>query len=556
MLGYWNDPDKTAEAIDAAGWMHTGDLAVMDDEGYLNIVGRIKDMIIRGGENVYPREIEEFLYGHPDIVDVQVIGVPDVRYGEEIMAWLKVRDGAAARHRGAAPVLPGSYRPLQDAPVRPRHRRVPDDRHRQGAEVQDARGRHRAARAAGRRRRPDGMTAAFPAGFEWGTATAAHQIEGGNWNNDWWLWEHTPVVGMRRAEWRRLRLVAPLGRGRAPVPTSSAWAATASRSSGAASSPRKGSGRVLRSTTTGGWARRCWTAGIDPVVTFHHFTTPRWLAARGGWADGHTVDAFARFCERAARALGPVMRRACTINEPNIVALHGFQTGVFPPGRREPAVRRRVGEHFCEAHRKAVDAIRTGAPDVPVGLTLSMADYQAVDGGEAKRAQIVRSMEDVFLDATEGDDFLGVQVYTRERVGPNGLVGNEDGVPVLPMGYEHWPQALEACLRRAWDYTEGEVPLLVTENGIGTDDDDQRIDYVATALEGVLRCIDDGLDVRGYTYWSLLDNFEWAFGYGPRFGLVDVDRATFTRTPKPSAHWLAGVVKANALPDMVERAVR
>jgi fatty-acyl-CoA synthase len=94
MLGYWNDEEKTAEAIDEAGWMHTGDLAVMDADGYLNIVGRIKDMIIRGGENVYPREVEEFLYGHPDVVDVQVIGVPDVRYGEEIMAWVKLRDGA------------------------------------------------------------------------------------------------------------------------------------------------------------------------------------------------------------------------------------------------------------------------------------------------------------------------------------------------------------------------------------------------------------------------------------------------------------------------------
>jgi fatty-acyl-CoA synthase len=94
MLGYWADPEKTAEAIDAARWMHTGDLATMDEEGYVNIVGRIKDMIIRGGENVYPREIEEFLYTHPDVVDVQVIGVPDERYGEEIMAWVKVREGA------------------------------------------------------------------------------------------------------------------------------------------------------------------------------------------------------------------------------------------------------------------------------------------------------------------------------------------------------------------------------------------------------------------------------------------------------------------------------
>ena len=94
MLGYWNDPERTTEAIDSDRWMHTGDLAVMDDEGYVSIVGRIKDMIIRGGENVYPREIEEFLYTHPDIVDVQVIGVPDMRYGEEVMAWVQLRDGA------------------------------------------------------------------------------------------------------------------------------------------------------------------------------------------------------------------------------------------------------------------------------------------------------------------------------------------------------------------------------------------------------------------------------------------------------------------------------
>ena len=96
MLRYWDNPEKTAEAIDASGWMHTGDLATMDGDGYLNIVGRIKDMIIRGGENVYPREIEEFLYTHPAVADVQVIGVPDIRYGEEIMAWVKVKDDAGA----------------------------------------------------------------------------------------------------------------------------------------------------------------------------------------------------------------------------------------------------------------------------------------------------------------------------------------------------------------------------------------------------------------------------------------------------------------------------
>jgi len=94
MTGYWDEPEKTAEAIDDEGWMHTGDLAVMREDGYANIVGRIKDMVIRGGENIYPREIEEFLYTHPDITDVQVIGVPDEKYGEELCAWVQLRDGA------------------------------------------------------------------------------------------------------------------------------------------------------------------------------------------------------------------------------------------------------------------------------------------------------------------------------------------------------------------------------------------------------------------------------------------------------------------------------
>jgi len=158
-------------------------------------------------------------------------------------------------------------------------------------------------------------------------------------------------------------------------------------------------------------------------------------------------------------------------------------------------------------------------------------------------------MEDVFLDATAGDDFVGVQTYSRSRVGPDGLLGGEEGVQTLIMGYEYYPQALEATIRRAWERTKGEVPIVVTENGIGTDDDAQRMAYVRTALNGVLACLADGIDVRGYTYWSLLDNFEWAYGYGPRFGLVDCDLRTFVRTPKESARWLGRVARSNALVD-------
>ena len=164
MLGYWDDAERTAEAIDAARWMHTGDLAVMDDDGYVNIVGRIKDMIIRGGENVYPREIEEFLYTHPDVVDVQVIGVPDERYGEELMAWVKLRDGATMTLEDLRAFCQGKIAHYKV----PRYVHVsdefPDDGHRQGAEVQDARGRHRAARPRASRRRRHGMRSTARAG--------------------------------------------------------------------------------------------------------------------------------------------------------------------------------------------------------------------------------------------------------------------------------------------------------------------------------------------------------------------------------------------------------
>jgi beta-glucosidase len=242
------------------------------------------------------------------------------------------------------------------------------------------------------------------------------------------------------------------------------------------------------------------------------------------------------------------MTRACTLNEPNVVSLMGWGRGIFPPGRRDRDAVPRVNEVFVSAHRAAVEAIRSAAPGVPVGLTLSMAEWQAVEGGDERLLRYRAAMEDGYLDAVQGDDFLGVQTYSRVRVGPDGLLGPEPGTVVLPMGYEYRPQALEASLRRAWERTQGRVPLLVTENGIGTDDDAQRIQFLTESLAGVERVIADGIRVDGFYYWSLLDNFEWALGYGPRFGLISVDRTTFARTPKPSATWFASVARDNSVP--------
>ena len=208
---------------------------------------------------------------------------------------------------------------------------------------------------------------------------------------------------------------------------------------------------------------------------------------------------------------------------------------------------------FVDAHHKTVEVLKGHQPDVPAGLTLAMQQMwpvgdspEQLQAAAERAAHILDGLEDVYLHAAENDDYIGVQTYSRQRVGPERTLGNEDGVETTIMGYEFWPESLEATIRRAWDVTN-HTPIIVTENGIAATDDTRRVEYVRRALLGVLACIDDAIDVRGYTYWSLLDNFEWANGYGPTFGLIGVDRTTQERTVKPSARWLGAIARANAI---------
>ncbi len=390
------------------------------------------------------------------------------------------------------------------------------------------------------------MSTDFPDGFVWGTATAAHQVEGGTWNNDWWEFEHTPGSGTLEPAgdacdhfWRYpddIALLASLGFGAYRL--SLEW------------SRIEAAEGVFSLAALDHYRRMCATTrelGLLPVVTFHHFTTPRWAVADGGWTEENIVDRFTRFCERAVAHLGDEIGMACTINEPNIVSLMGFMVGAFPPGHHDLGEYAAANENLKAAHRSGYNAIKAGPGNFPTGSCVAMGDWWAPEGSEAVLAQTREMHEGQHLAAAAGDDFIGVQAYSRTRLTAEGLPdGPAPGVDVLDMGYEYWPEALEVSVRYASEVTGS--PVFVTENGIGTTDDAQRIRYVTDALGGVKRCLDDGIDVRGYFYWSLLDNFEWALGYGPRFGLVSVERETQVRTPKPSAAWLGQIATANALP--------
>src|SRR5918992_2194036 len=383
------------------------------------------------------------------------------------------------------------------------------------------------------------MTPTWPDYFIWGTATSAHQVEGSNHNSDWWLWEHEPSSPCREPSGDAcdhyhlyrddIELLARLGFN--AYRFSIEWARI---------EPEEGEFSRAQLEHYRRMLAACRDRGLMPVVTFHHFTSPRWVAAVGGWTEPATADRFARFSERAMTHLGDLMGMACTINEPNIVAEYGYEAGVFAPGRKDPAARDASNDVFIAAHRRAYEAIKGVMPEVPVGLTLAMRDYQAVDGGEATLERLRARSEDIYLEAARGDDYIGVQTYSRERIGPHGPVGPAEGAELTLMGYEFYPQALGATIRRAHEVSP-EAPAVVTENGIGTADDDRRIAYVSQALKEVRSCLDEGIDVRGYFYWSALDNFEWALGYEPTFGLIGVDRTTQERSPKPSARWL-GVI--------------
>lgn len=406
----------------------------------------------------------------------------------------------------------------------------------------------------------------FPKGFLWGTATAAHQVEGNNVNSDVWVLEHVAGTfynepsGDACDHYHRYRqdiaMLADLGF--SAYRFSVEWARI---------EPEEGEFSLAVLEHYRDMLIACHEHGLTPIVTFHHFTSPRWLITAGGWESPATPGKFARYCEFATRHLGDLIGAACTINEANIAVLlakfgyapsrqHLLQSPwwsstakVFGVAPEQLAPFQNVSSPesvttILQAHRQAVEAIKSSGATFPVGITLALQDIQAAPGGEMLAAQLSRDINDIYLENLDGDDFVGVQSYSRMRCGPGGGLPPEDGVELTQMGYEFWPEALEATIRHA--IAVSGLPVLVTENGIGTADDTRRIAYVQRALRGVINCLQDGLDVRGYTYWSAFDNFEWSLGYRPTFGLIAVDRITQQRMIKPSARWLGAIARANA----------
>lgn len=393
-----------------------------------------------------------------------------------------------------------------------------------------------------------------------GAATAAHQVEGNNANSDIWAMEHMAHGGYPEKSGLaanhyvtyREDIARMADAGLNAYRFSLEWARI---------EPEEG---VFDAEATEHYRdviQCCYDHGIEPIVTLHHFSSPKWLIGRGGWEDERVVSYFERYARYVCKQYGDLLHYVCTLNEANmgvLIAIYirqameerakregeegaALQVGVDIEamaaehdaqvsenrevfGVDEAAVfvspRSAAGiEIVKRAHMRAVEAIHELVPSAKVGMTLSLRDIQAVPGGE-ERAEAAWAEEfGQFVDALADDDFFGVQNYTRTVFGADGELPPAEGAELTQMGYEFYPQGLAHVIRRVHEAFPG--PLMVTENGIATDDDTRRVAFIDGALSGVRACLDEGIDVRGYMYWSLIDNYEWQSGYGMRFGLMD-----------------------------------
>lgn len=381
----------------------------------------------------------------------------------------------------------------------------------------------------------------FPDDFLWGSSTSAHQVEGGNTNNDWWPWEHAPGTlavepsGIAIDQLNRydedFALLASLGHKAHRL--SLEWSRIEPSRGVADERALEHYARVLESLHT---------HGLTPFVTLHHKTLPQWFAEAGGWLAPDALDVFERYVEVVGSRLGHLMPYTCTLNEPQIIAMFCYLTGQFPPhvAAAEKAVE--VNHLLMQAHRRAVSVLRSTAPETRIGVCQQLVPMSPLRPSDAPLTTFLqRLMVDDPLDdlAAGGDvgDWVGLQYYTRVRIDGRRaslLAPPPRGSETTQMGWEVHPKGFGQMLRRI---ARVGLPVVVTENGIATSDDDQRLRYLRAHVGTLREVMAEGVDVRGYLYWSAFDNYEWNHGYAPTFGLVEIDRANgLRRIPRPSAY--------------------
>ena len=417
----------------------------------------------------------------------------------------------------------------------------------------------------------------FPKSFLWGTATAAHQVEGQNTNSDWWAWEQQPgriaqqhTSGHACNWWEGGLWQADFDRAANDGHTTHRLSVEWSRIEPAPGQWDDEALNFYREMLTGLRQR-----GIEPMVTLHHFTNPRWVMEQRLWETGEIVPRFEAYAEKVVAALGDQVRLWCTINEPNVYVVNGWVRGAFPPGKKNLNLALTVAYHILRAHAAAYHAIHRQQPNALVGLPIHFRPMEpatdwAPDRWAAqthfglvtslfpeaiRQGRMRRFVGSSPLPEIKGTlDFFGLNYYSADLVRfdptlPGELFGRHSFPPNAETDeaqvYASYPPGLAWSLK--WVHHQMHLPIYVTENGIGDEADKLRPRYLLAHLRELCRHVNFNWDIRGYYHWSLVDNFEWERGWTHRFGLYALDPATQVREPRPSARLYADICRTGAI---------
>lgn len=419
----------------------------------------------------------------------------------------------------------------------------------------------------------------FPKNFLWGAATSSHQVEGDNFHNDWWEWEQTGRLQEKSAKacdhWNLFREDFKLAKSlhHNAHRFSIEWSRV---------EPEEG---VFDEQALAHYKTVLQTLKdeqLEPVVTLHHFTLPLWLARQGGWVSKKTPAIFARYARKVIESIGDGVSFWVTINEPEIYIYKSYLTGEWPPGETHYDQAYEVAKHLLKGHVLAYAAMKEVVQtlhrkEIQVGIAKHVSFFTPCSNRWKDRLSTwLRSLifNHLFIKALiqgrafypgffhvrlpHGDtlDFIGLNYYTRDYIHHcNFLVPGIFGDP-CPVKHKHeigkqnflkWEIYPEGLYHLVKDFSKYKLPILITENGICTDRDEERTQFVAEHLSALAKAMEEGAPVIGYLYWSLLDNFEWAEGFSPRFGFVEVDFETQQRKIRPSANMFSRICQTGTL---------
>lgn len=403
----------------------------------------------------------------------------------------------------------------------------------------------------------------FPKDFFWGASTASHQVEGGT-HNQWSVWELQNAQQLAKTAKQRLswmpawdevkdqaqdpdnyvsgRGVEHYKRYKEDFALAKSLNLNAFRFGIEWSriEPEEGQWDEKEIAYYRNYIKQMRAEGLEPFINIWHWTLPVWFAEKGGFKHRKNVDYFERFVQKVADELLEGVTYIITLNEPNVYASFGYLTAEWVPEEKNPIAFLQVYWNLVRAHRKAYKILKAKDPKFQIGIAPQVGNIQAKRPHNVIDSAVTKIMRYLWnwwfmLRAKKYQDFVGFNYYFTDYY--HGIKSRSPHVPLNDLGWYMEPEGLYPLLIRI--YARFKKPIIITENGVADMHDEYRRWWIEESIVAMERAISEGVELHGYMHWSLLDNFEWKYGWWPKFGLVEVDRKTMKRTVRPSALWFA-----------------